>query len=154
MYENNQYGQAMAKQSYFHMVVSKNKNTHQVYLNLIRYSIKFHMTIKLEISLLLISNFTIRNPKTLVFNEIYPPVFDKNKKMEPFERSTLQLTSILVRDGGKDKINSFAYTSKTHSTLKKKDSFLSMPNIFIFITKRAGWLVTYIYEHYFSTVKI
>ena len=24
-------------------------------------------------------------PKTLLFNEIYPPTFEKNKKMEPYE---------------------------------------------------------------------
>ena len=30
--------------------------------------------------------------------------------MEPHERSTLQLMSIMRRDEGKDKINSFPYT--------------------------------------------
>ena len=32
----------------------------------------------------------------MLFNEIYPPIFEKNKKMKPFERSTLQLMNILV----------------------------------------------------------
>ena len=36
--------------------------------------------------------------------------------MEPHERSTLQPMSIMRRDEDKDKINSFPYTSKTHST--------------------------------------
>ena len=57
--------------------------------------------------------FYDKNPKTLLFNEIYPPIFEKNKKMEPFERSTLQLMSILQRQKDKDTINSFTYTSKT-----------------------------------------
>ena len=57
----------------------------------------------------------------MLFNEIYPPIFEKNKKMEPFERSNLQLMSILVRDQEKDKINSFSYTIKTHSTLGEKE---------------------------------
>ena len=43
------------------------------------------------------------NPKTLLFNELYPPIFEKNKKMEPYERSTLQLLSIMLRDKGKEK---------------------------------------------------
>ena len=60
------------------------------------------------------------NPKTLLFNELYLPILEKNKKMEPYERSTLQLLSIMVRDEGKEKINSFPYNSKTHSTLKEK----------------------------------
>ena len=32
------------------------------------------------------------NEKTLLFNEIYPPVFEKKpKKIEPFERSTVRI---------------------------------------------------------------
>ena len=38
------------------------------------------------------------NEKTLLFNELYPPIFEKNKKIDPFERSTLQLLSIAVRN--------------------------------------------------------
>ena len=83
----------------------------------------------------------------MLFIEIYPPIFEKNKKMEPFERSTLQLVSILVRDEEKDKINSFSYTSKIHSTLRKKFIPVCAEDLH-FLIKRAGWLVTYIYEHY------
>ena len=51
---------------------------------------------------------------------MYPPIFEKNKKIDPFERSTLQLMSVIVRDEKKEKINRFPYHSKTHSTLKEK----------------------------------
>ena len=44
-------------------------------------------------------------------------------KMEPYERSTLQLLSIMVRDEGKEKIDSFPYNSKTYLTLKEKNMF-------------------------------
>ena len=37
------------------------------------------------------------NPKTLLFNELYPPIFEKDKKMEPFERSTFQILSTIVK---------------------------------------------------------
>ena len=60
------------------------------------------------------------NSITLLVNEIYLPIFEKNKKMEPYERSTLQLMSIMVRNEEKDKINSFPYKSKTYPTLKEK----------------------------------
>ena len=33
-----------------------------------------------------------------------PSIFDKNKKMEPYEGSTLQFLSIMIRDEGKEKI--------------------------------------------------
>ena len=44
------------------------------------------------------------NEKTLLFNEIYPSIFQKNKKIDPFKRSTLQLMSVMVRDEEKDKM--------------------------------------------------
>ena len=72
------------------------------------------------------------NEKTLLLNEIYPPIFQKNKNIDPFERSTLQLMSVIVRDEEKDKINTFAYKSKTHSTLKEKILFLCMLKTSIF----------------------
>ena len=55
--------------------------------------------------------------------------------------------SILVRDEEKDKINSFLYTSKTHSTLGEKKFIPVYVEDLNFLIKRAG-LVTYIYEHY------
>lgn len=60
------------------------------------------------------------NEKTLLFNELYPPIFEKNKKIDPYEQSMLQLMSIAVRNEEKDKLNSFPYSFKTRSTLKEK----------------------------------
>ena len=60
------------------------------------------------------------NEKTILFSELYPPIFEKNKKIDPYERSMLQLMSIAVRNEEKDKLNSFPYSFKTHSTLKEK----------------------------------
>ena len=83
----------------------------------------------------------------MLFNELYPPIFEKNKKMEPFERSCLQLMSIMKRNEQKETINSFPYTSRTHSTLKDKKFIPFYAENLHFLIKRAGWLVTYIYEH-------
>ena len=66
------------------------------------------------------------NEKTLLFNEIYPPIFQKNKKIDPFERFTLQPMSVIIRNEEKDKINTFTYNSKTHSTLKEKKVYFSV----------------------------
>ena len=88
------------------------------------------------------------NEKTLFFNELYPPIFEKNKKVDPFERSTLQLISIAVRNEEKNTLNSFPYNSKTHSTLKEKKFILLYAEDLHFLITRAGWLVTHIYEHY------
>ena len=56
--------------------------------------------------------------------------------------------SILVRNEEKDKINIFSYTSKTHSMLGEKKIIPLYAEHLHFLIKRAGWLVTYIYEHY------
>ena len=56
--------------------------------------------------------------------------------------------SIIQRNEDKDKINPFPYTSKTHSTLKKKKFIPLYAEDLHFLMKRAAWLVTHIYEHY------
>ena len=38
-----------------------------------------------------------KNSKTMLFNETYPPIFEKNKTVCPHERSTIQLLSVLNR---------------------------------------------------------
>ena len=51
--------------------------------------------------------------------------------------------SILVRE-----INSFKYTSKTHSTLQSKKYIPLYAEHLHVLIKRAGRLVTHIYEHF------
>ena len=72
------------------------------------------------------------NKKTLLFNELYPPIFAKNKMIDPYERSALQLLSIAVRNEKNNKLNSFSYNSKTHSTLKENFFFFYMLKSFSF----------------------
>ena len=40
--------------------------------------------------------------------------------MKPFERSVLQLLSVMSRNEEKDIINSFKHNEKTHLTMKEK----------------------------------
>ena len=54
----------------------------------------------------------------------------------------------MVRNEGKDKINSFPYNSKTHSTLKEKKYVALYAEDLHFLITRAGWLVNHIYEHF------
>ena len=56
--------------------------------------------------------------------------------------------SIIVRDEEKEKINSFLYNSKTHSTLKEKKFVTLYAEDLHFLISKAGWLVTHIYAHY------
>ena len=67
--------------------------------------------------------FSDINPKTLLFNEIYPPIFEKNKKIPPHLRSCSQIMSRAQKKNKKNKeeeIYSLPFNSKTHATLNKK----------------------------------
>ena len=65
--------------------------------------------------------------------------------MELFKSSTVQLISILIRSDEKDLINSFKYSSKTHSTLQYKKYIPLYAEHLHFLIEKAGWLVTHIY---------
>ena len=146
MDENNQYGQAMTKPLPYGCIKKEDKvptmTEFNKILDCISHDDKIGDLFTVDIT------FHNINEKTLLFNKIYPPIFQKNKKIDPYERSTLQLTSVMIRDEEKDKINTFAYNSKTHSTLKEKKIISLYAEDLHFLITRAGWLVTYIYAHY------
>ena len=90
MYENNQYGQAMTK-PLPNGCIKKKK-----FLNLEELSeLLKSVTLEDKIGHLFTVDikFSDINLKTLLFNEIYPPIFEKNKKISPHERSTVQIMS-------------------------------------------------------------
>ena len=142
--ENNQYGQAMAKPLPYGCVKKKDRVATLTEFNKILDSIShddkighlFTVSIK----------FDKIYEKTLLFNETYPPILKKNKKIDRFERSTLQLMSAMIRDEKKKKQFSFSLKN-TFNTERKKIISLYAEDLHFLITG-AGWLVTYIYAHY------
>ena len=56
--------------------------------------------------------------------------------------------SILQQSKEKETMKSFPYNSKIHSTLKDKKFIPLYAEDLHFLIKRAGWLVTHIYEHF------
>ena len=69
----------------------------------------------------------------------------KCNSVSSFERSTLQLMTILERNEDKDRINTFLYTSKTHSTLEEKKFIPLFSEHLHFLIKRADLLIIHIY---------
>ena len=67
--------------------------------------------------------------KHYYLTKLTPQYLKKNKKIDLFERSTLQLMSAMIRD---EKKKQFPFHSKTHSALKEKKLFLFMLKTFIF----------------------
>ena len=92
--------------------------------------------------------FSDINPKTLLFNEIYPSIFEKNKKNLPHGRSTVQIMSRTQEKKKKEEISALPFNAKTHSTLKEKILVTLYAEDFFFLTTRAGWKVTKMYDHY------
>ena len=91
--------------------------------------------------------FSDINPKTLLFNEIYPPVFEKNKKISPHECSTVQTMSRAQKKKNKDEISAVPFNSKTHATLWDKMFVTIYAEDLYFLTTKAGWKVSRIYDH-------
>ena len=83
----------------------------------------------------------------MLFKEIHPPVFEKNKTVRAHECSTVRLMSVLNRSEQRDIINSFTCTAKTHSTIDENKFIPLYAEHLHFLIKKAGWLVTSIYEH-------
>ena len=122
MDENNQYGFTMTKPLPYGCIKKKTENlpTLEELAVLIE-----NVTLEDKLGHLFVVDikFADINKKTLLFNKIYPPIFEKNKKIDPYERSCTQIMSrATVKHNKKkeDTLYSLPLNSKTHATLKEK----------------------------------
>ena len=91
MDENNQYRQAMTKSLPYGCIKRQNKvPTFEELAELLK---KVTLGDKIGHVFTVDIEFSNVKEKTLLFNEIYPSVFEKNKKTSPHERSTVQIMS-------------------------------------------------------------
>ena len=149
MDENNQYGLAMTKPLPYGCI---KKKKHVPSLDELKELLK-SVTLDGKLGHLFVVDikFPDVNKKTLLFNDIYPPIFEKNKKIDPYKRSCTHIMSranIKKRKNKEDQLFSVPFNSKTHSTLKDKMFVSLYAEDLYFLTTRAGWQVTRIYEHY------
>ena len=86
--------------------------------------------------------------KQKIYNEIAPPIIEKNTSIDIFERSTYQLleNSRLLSSSGK--YGKYQVTKKAHATLFSKHCFPLYLEHLAFLIKRVGWKVTKIHQHY------
>ena len=68
--------------------------------------------------------------------------------IKPYEKSVLQLLSVMSRDEEKDIINTFRHNEETHSTMKEKKFIRLYAKHIHFLVTTAGWLVSKIHAHY------
>ena len=85
--------------------------------------------------------------KQNIYNQIYPPIIEKQKILDSNERSVYQLIE-LYSEKDKGVPRSYRPTPKAHATLfLKKCQLLYLEHLKILIG-RAGWKVTKLYAHY------
>ena len=84
--------------------------------------------------------------KQLLYNEIFPPIIEKQKTLDANERFAYQLLELY--DENKDKPKSYRCTAKSHATLFPKNFISLCLEDLRFLIKRCGWKVTKIYTHF------
>ena len=85
--------------------------------------------------------------KQYMYNEIFPPIIEKQKILDANERSLFQLLELF--DKSKDgKPISYRCTAKSHATMFPKKFILLHLEDLRFLIKRAGWVVTKLYSHF------
>ena len=68
--------------------------------------------------------FDLKNAtkRQLVYNEIYPPIIERKKIIDPCERSVFQLLE-QYKEGDNDNPLAYRATAKTNSIMLKKNLF-------------------------------
>lgn len=85
--------------------------------------------------------------RELLFNELYKPIFDKEKVLDPSKRSVFQLLErIRKRKNGLD-LNFYKY-KKTYPTMEKKFFIPLYLEHIRFLEENAGWTAPKIHSHY------
>ena len=84
--------------------------------------------------------------KQYMYNEILPPIIEKQKTLEANERSLFQLLELFDQREGKPK--SYRCTAKSHGTMFPKTCIPLYIEDLRFLNKRAGWIVTKLYSHF------
>ena len=83
--------------------------------------------------------------REFAYNEISPPIIEKQKIIDPCERSVFQLVEQFIGSENGSKL--YRSKAKTHANLFKK-AFLPMYlEYLVFCTERAGWRITNIHSH-------
>ena len=85
--------------------------------------------------------------KQIMYNEIYPPVIDKQKKIGANKRSIFQLCELNSETTGKEP-NWYRTTKKSKAILISKKCIPRYLDHLKFLISRYGWKVTKLYSHF------
>ena len=85
--------------------------------------------------------------KQYMYNEIFPPIIEKQKILDANERSLSQLLDLFDKTN-EDKPKSYRSTAKSHATVFPKRFIPLYLEDLRFLIKRAGWFVTKLYSRF------
>ena len=85
--------------------------------------------------------------KHFFYNEIFPPIIEKQKILDSNERSVYQLLE-LFDNSNDDKQKSYRCTAKSHATMFPKKFIPLYLEDLRFLIKSAGWRVNKLYSHF------
>ena len=88
------------------------------------------------------------SPKQLMYNEVFPPVVEKKKVLEPNERSIFQLFE-LYSETLNNNPKSYKLSAQSQATLLPKKYLPLYIEELTFLICRGGWKVTKLYRHYY-----
>ena len=82
-----------------------------------------------------------------MYNEIFPPITEKQKILDANKRSLFQLLELFDKTND-DKPKSYRCTAKPHATMFPKRFIPHYLEYLRFLIKRAGWVMTKLYWHF------
>ena len=87
--------------------------------------------------------------KQYLYNEIFPPIIEKEKTLDANERSAYQLLELVDKTNDKPKLYRCTdHTTKSHATMFAKQFIPFYLEDLKFLIKRCSWKVTQIYSHF------
>ena len=144
--ENNQYGFAMAKPMPVGGIKDKEPTWKKFKLLMEKVSLDD------PIGHLFVVDIEFDNenatPRQIMYNEIFPPVVEKGKVLEPNERSIFQLLE-LYAETEKGVPKNYKLSPQSHATLLPKCYIPLYLEELKFLIYCCGWKVTKLYRHYY-----
>ena len=144
--ENNQYGYAMTKPMPTGCI-KENNSPSWLKFNLLLETV----TLEDKIGHLFIVDieFDVENAdeRKYLYNEIFPPIIEKQTKIDVNDRSLFQLLELFAQTED-EKAKSYRVTAKSHAALFPKKCIPLYIEDLQFLIKRAGWIVTKLYSHF------
>ena len=139
--ENNQYGYAMTRPMPTGCI-KQNNSPSWLKFNLLLEKVSFEDPIGHLFIVDIELDEENASEKQFMYNEIFPPIIEKEKILDANKRSLYQLLELFEMSSG------YRCTAKSHATMFPKKCIPLYIEDLRFLIKRAGWIVTKLYSHF------